>query len=445
MSTTYPHYHFRPSKNWINDPNGTIYHNNYYHLFYQYNPTSDCWGNLHWGHARTKDFINYEVLKDSLYPQHELNEKHCFSGCLAISKTGVPTVLYTSVADDNEDTPNIQKAVFFDENIEHFEEKRVDALTVDMEGIPEIRNDWRDPYVFQAEGRYFLVIGAAIGVKQSPSVLLFECSDGSLTNWTYKKELIQFKPIIELFECPNFFRVQDKWILLGSPYNEVEYYIGTFDINTLDFKVEKSGIVDHCAQFYATNTFQDDKNRSIVVAFERGFSKDQGWNNVISIPREFTLSEKEELIQQPIEEMKNLRGDFIVDESRTPFDLNEVKQFIDPKLVQSEINFKLNLSDNLKTNIILRSNNSGICQILFSQTSLKFDSIYIPFEKRDSIDVKLLIDHSIMEIFINGGRQCATRVVEALKDLDTLEFRGNGTIEGLKIFEMNNINVSEEV
>ncbi|MCY1151662.1 MAG: glycoside hydrolase family 32 protein [Sphaerochaetaceae bacterium] len=441
MNTIYPHFHFRPKNNWLNDPNGTIYHNGYYHIFYQYNPTSDCWGNLHWGHARTKDFINYEVIPNNLYPQKDLGETDCFSGCIALNKDKVPVALYTSVALEDDNIANVQKAVFFDDNIINFEEKRIDALTIDMKDLPPIRNDWRDPYVFCADNRYFLVLGAAIGDLQNPSVLLFESEDGSLTNWKYVKEIIAFKPVIELFECPNFFKLGDKWVLVGSPYKEVEYYLGTFDTNTLDFVVEKKGLIDHCAQYYATNTILDDKNRTILFAFERGFSKNQGWNNVISIPREISLDEDNEIIQNPIEEISLLREEKIID--NISFDLESIEEFSDNRFAQCEINFKIELENNLKTNLILKDNKESLTQILFSNSNVKFDSIFIPFKKQNTYDIKLFIDHSILEIYIDNGRHCATRVIESLKNINSLQFRGNCKISDFSIYKMSDLNISE--
>lgn len=440
MNTTYPKFHFRPKKNWINDPNGTIYHKGFYHIFYQYNPTSDCWGNLHWGHARTKDFINYEIINENLYPQKEEGETDCFSGCIALNKDNTPVALYTSVSLNNEEIPNIQKAVFFDENIIHFDNSRINSLTIDMENLPKIRNDFRDPYVFKADDRYFLVLAAAIGDFQEPAVLLFESEDGSLTKWKYLKEIIKFKPIIELFECPNFFKIEDKWVLLGSPYSEVEYYVGTFDTNTLDFNIEKKGIIDHCAQYYATNTIQDN-NRTITFAFERGFSKNKGWNNVISIPRELSIDKDNNLIQKPISDLKNLRFNKFVN---IPYlNLESIKQITDKKLTQCEIDFDIVLDDNLKTNLIFKYDNINLCQILFSNTDVKFDSIFIPFNKKDKYHVKLFIDHSIIEIYLDDGKHCATRVIESLKDLNTLEFRGNYLIKNLSIYELNSLNIIE--
>ena len=181
--------------------------------------------------------------------------------------------------------------------------------------------------------------------------------------------------------------------------------------------------------------------RTIIFAFERGFSKDQGWNNVISIPREISINEKNEIIQKPINEIYSLRKKILL--NNITFDLTNVKQFLNEEFVQSEINFNLKLKDNLKINLVLRSEKSGICQILFSQTGVKFDNIFIPFEKTNTIEVKLLIDHSILEIYLLEGKHCATRIIESIKDLNCLEFRGNGEISNLCAYEMGNLNIFE--
>ena len=75
-----PKWHYRPEKNWINDPNGFVYFQGWYHLFYQYNPNGDQWGDIHWGHARSRDLLHWETLPLALYPQKERKEKHCYSG-----------------------------------------------------------------------------------------------------------------------------------------------------------------------------------------------------------------------------------------------------------------------------------------------------------------------------------------------------------------------------
>ena len=77
----YPGFHYRPQKNWINDPNGLIYKDGWYHMFYQYNPGGDVWGDIHWGHAKSRDLIHWEECTVALTPSYAEGELHCYSGC----------------------------------------------------------------------------------------------------------------------------------------------------------------------------------------------------------------------------------------------------------------------------------------------------------------------------------------------------------------------------
>lgn len=448
MDKNYPRFHFRPAYNWINDPNGTIYFNGSYHLFYQYNPASDKWGNLHWGHTRTKDFIHYEVMKDMLCPQHEKGEHHCFSGCIGINSNGNPVLMYTSVQYDEKHNPNIQKAVLLDKDMKTLSDERINAITVDMEGLPsEIRHDWRDPYMFNADGRFFLVLGAAVGSSQVPSILLFESPDGSLVNWKYLKVLQTFKPIIELMECPNFFPLQGKWVLLGSPYGQVQYQTGTFNTEKLEFKTEEAGLIDHSSQFYATNTFRDNRNRTILVAFINGFSSGQGWNNVISIPRTLSLTDNRELVQLPISEFDTLQGKSLLSGGKDKADimLNGAMQISDPALLQCRITCTVIRSEaTAEMEVLLKAGTREICKISIAPEEIVFDSIHIPSTRQNATEIDLLIDHSVMEIFIDGGRYCATRTNEAIQNLETLEFKGNCLLKALQVHEVKSLSIIEE-
>ena len=92
-----PVYHFRPPANWNNDPNGTIFWKGWHHLFYQLNPSAPRGGNQHWGHARSRDLVNWEHLPIALWPLTDRGERSIFSGGATLGPDGRPRLIYTSI------------------------------------------------------------------------------------------------------------------------------------------------------------------------------------------------------------------------------------------------------------------------------------------------------------------------------------------------------------
>ena len=92
-----PQYHYRPKKGWVNDPNGLVYFDGYYHVFYQHAPDFEIpWQQpMHWGHARTKDFLHWEELPIALFPDTVYDDNTCASGT-AIVKDGMLYLFYSS-------------------------------------------------------------------------------------------------------------------------------------------------------------------------------------------------------------------------------------------------------------------------------------------------------------------------------------------------------------
>ena len=92
-----PVYHLTTEANWINDPNGPVFFNGEYHMFFQHNPYGDKWGNMSWGHAVSSDLVHWSHLPIALTPVPGSYDKDgVFSGCCVIDN-GVPTIIYTGV------------------------------------------------------------------------------------------------------------------------------------------------------------------------------------------------------------------------------------------------------------------------------------------------------------------------------------------------------------
>ena len=269
-----PVVHFTPPANWMNDPNGMVYVNGRYHLFYQYYPAAPNWGPMHWGHAVSEDLLHWEHLPVALYP----DELGCiFSGSCVLDRANV------SGLGSIENPPLI--AVYTNHRIsDHLEQQSI-AYSLDYEhfekyyGNPVIPNkgkpDFRDPKVFfnPVKNCYSLVLAAGSKVE-------FYSSE-NLKDW---KKTGDFEAGIHglggICECPDCFPLMtedgEKWILIISmilPPGQAgkdkdsfhrmshitQYYVGTFDGDTFH-DTERSALPllpDYGTDNYAAVTFQN--------------------------------------------------------------------------------------------------------------------------------------------------------------------------------------------
>lgn len=290
-------YHFEPGKGWMNDPNGLVYFKGKYHAFFQHNPYSTQWDKMHWGHAVSSDLLNWHELPIALYPdQNYENSGGCFSGS-AIEKDGRLYLFYTSVADKQ-----TQSVAFSDDGI-HFKK---------YEGNPVIREnplgyyDFRDPKVTEIDGQYYMVTGS--GNKEAGQVLLFK-SENPL-NWEYVGVLFESKEYAPCIECPDFFKLDDKYVLMFSkmeePSRTTHFVIGNFEngklINTVICRPEWG------RDFYAPQTMWDGTRRILIGwMYHWGKKAPRGcpFAGAFSIPRELKLIDNA-VFNYPVKEAQPL-------------------------------------------------------------------------------------------------------------------------------------------
>ena len=288
-----PQWHYRPEKNWINDPNGFVYCRGWYHLFYQYNPHGDQWGDIHWGHARSRDLLRWETLPVALYPQKEKKEKHCYSGGCCKDASGAPHFFYTSVGDaadglDARHGAYQRLALPADENLTKLVQDDAFALTQEVHpGVTAL--EWRDPCVASWQGQYLMVLGGL--VEGRGCALLYTSPD--LRKWTYRHILARSERADGVsWECPNLFFLNGKCALIYSPCAAVRIKLGTLD-DKLHFHEEQDEVLDPGAWdgFYAPQVTQDDAGRTVMIGWmpECDGIAHKGWAGVMSLPRVLTL------------------------------------------------------------------------------------------------------------------------------------------------------------
>jgi beta-fructofuranosidase len=292
-----PGYHFLPPKNWINDPNGLIHWDGKYHLFYQYNPYSPRWGNMHWGHAFSEDQVHWQHLPIALEPTPgSADSDGCWSG-VVIDNNGTPTALYTGWAEGKQ-RPCL---AIGDENLTHWKKYPDNPVIPDPPASLDLIG-FRDHCVWTENGVWFQLIGAG-QVSKGGLALLYRSTD--LYKWEYIQPLLQASDTEkfgvdtgDIWECPSFFPLGGKHVLIFSVWKDNTLYypvvlIGDyheFRFHPQDMKRLDGG---YCT-YYAPQTMLDPEGRRLVWGWiqERRPENaviEAGWAGVMSLPRQLSL------------------------------------------------------------------------------------------------------------------------------------------------------------
>lgn len=310
-----PQYHFLPPANWMNDPNGLIQWDGQYHLFYQYNPDGAYHANMHWGHAVSSDLIHWTDLPIALKPTPGgWDEGGCWSGC-AVNNNGVPTLMYTGVRGKRGEN-QAQGIATSSDNLLTWQQYPGNPVISQIPAEARQRHDFRDPFVWREDDGWYLLLASRVeGI--GGTVFLYRSPD--LIHWEYLNPLLigRMEQTGRTWECPNFFRLGDKWVLILSAHIDPErtakvfYFVGEYREHR--FFPEIKGIFDY-GVLYAPLTMQDDRGRRLLWGWlreDRTVEKQlaAGWSGVQSIPRVLTLLPDHRLGMAPAPEVELLRGE----------------------------------------------------------------------------------------------------------------------------------------
>jgi beta-fructofuranosidase len=254
-------------------------------------------------------------------------------------------------------------------------------------------SDWRDPFYFRYRGSDYMVLGGNLnkGKGGQAVVTLYKAEDNSLMKWKYLGVLFQYENAGNI-ECPNFFELDGKWVLVISPHRKVEYFIGKFD--GLKFIPEKQGIMDHSDNYYAPNSTVANGSRRVMWGWIRGFKDNQGWNGCLTLPRELFLSGGE-LRQRPVEEVRKLRVS----------DLKRVKK---GQVITLE-----NSSEGVELDITLEGKNPD-AQVTFASSDnrknftinignreLDVAGVKSSLAENDEYRLRIFYDRSVVEVYVD--------------------------------------------
>jgi beta-fructofuranosidase len=356
-------FHYKPKKGWINDPNGLVFYKGYYHVFYQHAPDYETpWHQpMHWGHAITKDFINWQELPVAIKPDSEYDSNGCWSGT-AIVKDDKLYLFYASVRGE-EKIQTVSVAYSSDGiNFKKYQNNPV-IKTYPNDGGP----DFRDPAVCCVNGSYYCVMATGNPETKTARLLLYKSEN--LLDWEYVGIMSEWADC-KFTECPSFMEAEDGNYLLTASVCplESEHY---FAVMYGDFKNDKFtpkyvAEVDKGPDQYAGQVFRDDKGRNILITWIPGWKYDRCFDKNVgcmSVPRELKLKNGR-ITAYPIKELQHLLKDEDESVRRTESGFVIERTGRDPVIYNGEIN-----------------------------------------------DLKILRDGYLVEVFVNGGAEVYTALL----------------------------------
>ncbi|MDY0167262.1 MAG: glycoside hydrolase family 32 protein [Thermoguttaceae bacterium] len=400
-----PQFHFSPARGWTNDPNGMVYYDGEYHLFFQHNPYGVNWGNMTWGHAISPDMIHWRQLPDAIHPD-ELGT--IFSGSGVVDRnntTGWQTgehkpivAVYTSAGGTNAES----RGQPFTQSIAYSTDRGRTFTKYDGNPVLEhIAGGNRDPKVIWHEPTKQWVM---ILYLQRPQFALF--GSPNLKQWTKLSEL----DIPGGHECPDLFELP----VDGDPENTrwvVWEAAGRYAIGRFDGKVftPESDVLDSCfgANDYAAQTFSNlpgEDGRCIQIAWMRGGRyPNMPFNQQMTVPRVLSLRTTADGVQlfiEPVEELKVLRerehrrSDVALDDS--PVTLGGLAG----ELFDIEAVFEIDKAETV--GIEVRGHRIEYSAAANELTALGRKAPLKPDGSR--ISLRILVDRTSVEVFANKGR-----------------------------------------
>ena len=449
-----PQFHLLPARNWMNDPDGPIYWNGHYHMFFQYNPNAAVWGDMHWAHAVSPDLVHWKHLPVALTPTPGgPDQEGCFSGS-AVIRDGTAAILYTGVR-----SVAPADATLRDGTHNYLETQCLATshdpllLTWTKLSAPVLApprdsklTGFRDPCLWPEDRRWYMGIGS--GQRgEGGRVLLYSSAD--LRAWEYLGPLASGRsngkqtadPVDagDMWECPDFFPLGKKHALLYSTERKVYWELGEYDRKERVFYPEKRGLLDQGA-LYAPKSQLDAKQRRILWGWipetrpEAQFSA-AGWAGSMSLPRVLSLGADNALTMQFLPGLAVLRSkEFVLP---GPDQEKEARHGALRKFTLSQASCEIALQIRReKLDLVLLDGTNPILPVSFdpgragAELRLGTKSAGVTEGSGDEHELRILLDASLAECIVDDRvavtERCYTRPEAPLRlivreeDLDVI-------------------------
>ena len=460
-----PTFHLSTRAGWMNDPNGFSFYKGQYHLFHQYYPYAVKWGPMHWAHAVSDDLLHWRYLPAALAPDTLPDRDGCFSGSAVELPDGRQLLMYTGVVSMERRMGEMEKVIQHQclavgDGLDY--EKYPGNPVLDAKDIPEgcSKEDFRDPKMWrEADGSYRCIV-AVRPADESGMILLYSSQDGF--HWKFESILAENKNRFgRMWECPDFFELDGKYVLLTSPQDMMpegfEYHngngslclIGSFDEETKKFHDEYDQAIDYGIDFYAPQTMVAPDGRRLMIAWMQNWDtlaivrNKALWFGQMTIPREIAVKNNR-LYQWPVRELESLRHDKVeyhdvmVDGELS---LEGIKgRFVDLTVTirpgdEANIYNKFALwfahDETFHTSLSFHPSDSimkidrkfsGSRRAVIHQRRSKVS------HKNGALTFRVILDRFSAEIFINNGEQTITATIYTDMTADKIRFISDGKV-----------------
>ena len=428
-----PRFHFTARENWHNDPNGLVYYEGRWHLFFQHNPESTLWGNMTWGHAVSEDLVHWRQLDHALYPD-ELGTM--FSGSAVVDWEGTAgfgkqalLVFYTAAGQHvDPDQPYTQCLAVSTDGGDSWEKCDRNPIV----GWFEAHN--RDPKVIwhAPTGRWIMILYLA-----DDRYCLLRSQDAK--TW----ERFQDLTLAGDSECPDFFPLSDddgneRWVFWGASGT---YVVGEFDGDAFAASTD----VQQCEQGsngYAAQTYSDtpDGRRIQISWMAGGQYPEMPFNQQMSFPVELKLRGSGagvRLTRWPIEEIHSLRRHTCAVASTHVADGERWAPACAGTLF--DVSFELTAGSAAAMDLVVRGQPLVFD---FSESVVRFRNKEVPLPEGPSVAIRLLIDRASVELFVDGGATSASFCFLPAAHDHPLVFAARGgetTLDQVEIHELQGI------
>lgn len=462
-----PLFHLTPLVGWMNDPNGFSYYEGKFHLFYQYNPYATKWGPMHWGHAVSDDLVHWDYLPVAIAPDMPYDDgAGCFSGSAVSLPDGRHLLMYTGVSAGGRSIDGLQvdrqvQCVAIGDGHEY--EKFEGNPVIDQSMLPDGASDehFRDPKVWQGDDGTYRCVVANRDSDKLGQVLLFSSADA--LHWEFERVLLKNDGNYGMmWECPDFFELDGKWVLLVSPQdmlpsghdfhggNNTICFVGHMDEETGAFVPEGVQSADHGIDFYATQTVLAPDGRRVMAAWM------QNWDTIVSvgpedrifgqmtIPRELSVVDGR-LYQWPVRELEKRRSGRVAYDGITISDGSIKLDGISGRCIDLTVTVKsANREDPYrefclwfaqdesrhtslryrpaKGEVKINRTRSG------SRRAILHHRKCIVRGERDELSFRVILDRYSAEFFLNDGEQTMTITIPTDQAADGISFYAEGDV-----------------